>query len=164
MKLGAAQPQACTAADLDSFCKLVVMGDQVDPSGLHQRVLAAHTLVFLREGNTLAGIAAIKKPGKSYRRAVFKKADVLDEGFELELGWVVVAAAYRGRNLSHHLVEAAVSLVHDPLFATSRTDNAPMHKTLKRCGFARAGSPYPGIRPEEQIALFLRARQPPAAE
>jgi len=42
------------------------------------------------------------------------------------------------------------------VFATSRSDNIVMHATLRRLGFAPAGTPYRSRRGDQELQLFLR--------
>jgi hypothetical protein len=55
-------------------------------------------------------------------------------------------------------VEACLKVVPaDGVFATVREANAPMRRTLERCDFVRAGSPYRSVR-DVPLVLFVRAR------
>jgi predicted GNAT family N-acyltransferase len=90
---------------------------------------------------------------------VFERAAVPDRGreVELELGYVVVAEDFRGRNLSCDLVRHALTGYElTPLFATSRTDRMSMHRTLKRFNFDPIGHPYPSAEEESRVQLFVR--------
>ena len=152
-------------AERAAFCALVREGAQVAEAGLKERVNRARRLVFLHNGLTLAGIAAIKQPERNYRERVFERAGVPDRGCELELGYVVVADAYRGRKLSQELVRHAFAgFEQTALFATSRVDRVPMHRTLKRFGFAPLGHLYQSTEEGAEVQLFIRtAAQLPAA-
>src|SRR6266568_7146075 len=103
-------PADCTADEIAGFCRLVREGGQVHGVGLEGRVQRAKKLVFLLDGATLAGTAAIKDPTPQHRLNVFADAHVpvLEKDFELELGYVVVAKPYKGRKLSRVLVDKAL--------------------------------------------------------
>lgn len=154
-------PADCSEADVAAFCKLVREGGQVRTVGLEGRVKSAKTLVFLLNGPTLAGTAAIKVPTLQHKRNVFERAHVseIQQDFNLELGYVVVAEQYRDRKLSRVLMEKALDGVGTtPLFATSRSDRQWIHSTLARFSFVRVGDPYPSEEEEGDVLLFVRGR------
>jgi GNAT superfamily N-acetyltransferase len=137
---------------------LVLAGAEVTAVGLEERVKKAQSLVFLTVGGCLKGIAAVKNPAPSYRRGVFQKAQasVNDAEFPLELGWVFVLPSSRGAGFSHTLLGAARSTTCGyRMFATSRSDNTPMHKTLNAHGFSYHGSTYASNRGDHQLTLFV---------
>lgn len=157
-------PSECSPPELQDFVSLVLAGGEVTPAGLPKRVRNAQHLVFLTEANCLKGIAAVKHPALDYRRRVFQKAhaSVNDMEFSLELGWVFVLPSSRGAGLSHMLLKAALSTVSGRgIFATSRSDNTPMHKALKANGFSCHGTAYASARGNHQLTLFVcNAAQP----
>jgi len=127
--------------------------------GLERRIQSAKRLIFLWDGSTLAGTAAIKNPTLHYRQNVFAAAHVptLEKEFELELGYVVVADQYRGQHLSRIAVEKALEgFPTTPMLATSRADRDRMHRTLERFSFVRAGDPYPSREEDGEVVLFIR--------
>ena len=50
------------------------------------------------------------------------------------------------------------------IFATSRTDNDAMHRSLERSGFVRDGKPYASDRRPDKLQLFVRVNAQPALE
>lgn len=138
---------------------LVAAGGEVAAEGLEGRVQSAWRLIFLFEGDSLCGIAAMKQPQDSYRRSVavgagvpLKKAD-----FPFELGWVFVMPSARGKKYSIDLVRAGVKVCEGKgVFTTSRTENSAMHAALKKCGFTEAGKPYGSKRGDYKLQLFTR--------
>ena len=68
------KPSNCSSAELQDFAYLVLEGGEVTDLGLEERIRKAQSLVFLTEGNSINGIAAVKKPALSYRRGVFRHA------------------------------------------------------------------------------------------
>lgn len=155
-------PATCTTAEIAEFCRLVQQGGQVHGGDLERRVQRAKRLVFLLDGSTLAGTAAIKMPTDQYRQRIFAAAQVpmLEREFDMELGYVVVADQYRGQRLSRIAVETALeSFPITPLWATSRADRDRMHHTLQRFSFVRVGDPYLSRDGEGEVVLFVRAAQ-----
>lgn len=155
----ASAPEKYSARERAEFAALVRQGGEVVARGLDGRILQARSLAFLRCDGQLAGIAAIKRPLHGYRRSVSKKAGVelSDVQWPYELGWIFVIEAMRGKGHSAKLVQCALDTVADDgVFATSRTDNQVMHKTLVRFGFAPQGSIYISDRGDHELRLFLR--------
>lgn len=153
------KPNECSAAELQDFEALVLGGGEVTVVGLKARIKKAETLLFLEQGACLKGIAAVKNPEKSYKEGVFKKAQATVEAnlFPFELGWVFVLPSSRGAGFSHKLVKAALSVTSgQAVFATSRADNAPMHKVLKAHGFLCHGKTYASTCGNQQLVLFVR--------
>jgi len=76
----------------------------------------------------------------------------------LELGWVVVGEAHRGRKYSLPIVEALVAHAADKrIYATSASTNEPMHKALIRYKFERDGDEWPSTERENtNLLLFVR--------
>jgi GNAT superfamily N-acetyltransferase len=152
-------PNECSASELQDFAALVLAGGEVTAAGLDARIKKAERLIFVVENNCLKGIAALKNPEVNYKDGVFKKAHATVEAkhFPLELGWVFVLPSARGAGLSRKLVEAALASTYgQAVFATSRSDNAPMHKVLRANGFSCHGKTYASTRGNQQLALFLR--------
>jgi predicted GNAT family N-acyltransferase len=150
-------PGKCTPDEIDAFVALVQVGGEVQAAGLAERIVQAHSLIFLKEDNQLLGVAALKHPEANYRFGVFEKAQIkanpLD--YPLELGWVYVPPAGRGRGLSHSLVQTAVNQAKGlGLFATSRADNSAMHKSILAALFARQGNEYLSKRGDYSLLLF----------
>ena len=152
------KPCECSQAELQDFVSLVLAGGEVTAAGLEGRVRNAQSLVFLTECDCLKGIAAVKNPDLDYRRGVFQKAQasINDTEFSLELGWVFVLPSSRGAGFSHKLMKAALTVTNgQAIFATSRADNAPMHKVLKTHGFSCHGKTYASSRDNQQLVLFV---------
>ena len=152
------RPGECSAAELQDFAALVLAGGEVTSVGLDERVRKAENLVFLTQDGCLKGIAAVKNPASGYRSGVFQKAQasVQAKDYPFELGWVFVIPSSRGAGLSHKLVQAALSAVSGQgVFATSRSDNAHMHRVLTAHGFSRHGNAYASKRGSHQLVLFV---------
>ena len=152
------KPTECTEAERQNFFSFIVAGREVTEQGLKERIKKAEALVFLKQDNVLKGIAAVKKPESSYQRRVFKKACATAQpgDFLFELGWVFVHPSSRGFGFSHKLVKAALGKFSQGIFATSRSDNTLMHKTLKTHGFLSHGKAYTSTIGNHKLILFIR--------
>ncbi|MGZ8095670.1 MAG: GNAT family N-acetyltransferase [Methylosarcina sp.] len=153
-------PNECTANELQDFTALVLAGGEVTAVGLETRIKKAKALLFLQQSDCLKGIAAVKHPESSYKERAFKKAHATEKAdqFPFELGWVFVLPSLRGAGFSHKLVESALAVANgQAMFATSRADNTPMHKTLEKHGFMRHGKAYASNRGNQQLVLFVRS-------
>ena len=157
-------PSECSAQEIGGFCGLL---DQAfGPRDRSQEIRAAHSLVYLHEGQALLGIAALKTRSVDMTRDVFQSAGVsLPEKAALyELGWVVVDQRHRGRRLSRILVEAALQAAGDAcVYATCHDTNAAVHRTLRRYGFTETGTAFYSERHGKTLVLFTRAGRPTSA-
>lgn len=152
------KPGECSETELEDFASLVLAGGEVTADGLKARIKKAEALIFLAQDNCLKGIAAVKKPGENYKNGVFQKARATVEAsaFPFELGWVFVLPSSRGAGFSHKLVKAALTATcGQGIFATSRSDNAPMHKVLVGHGFSCHGEAYASSRGKHKLVLFI---------
>jgi hypothetical protein len=153
------EPKECDVKEIGDFMAFVVAGGEVTSHSLESRIRAAGQLIFLNVGDCLSGIAALKHPNLSYRDRVSASSGVplMEEDYPFELGWVFVMPSARGRKFSIDLTRAAVEAgAGKGIFATSRTDNAAMHSSLRKCGFSPVGSPYASTRGEYSLQLFIR--------
>ena len=144
---------------LAAFRDLVLQGGEVQPAGLAGRVKRAAFLAFAHDSEGLVGVAALKNPNAGYRANVFEKAEsTLAEDHPYELGWVYVVPAARRRGISGLLVRALFERGAAGVYATSRTRNDAMRRTLEQADFRVVGRPYPSAEhPGEELALFLRS-------
>jgi hypothetical protein len=150
-------PDACAPPELNDFVSFVLAGGEVTPTGLLGRVQRAHSLAFLRSRECLIGVAGLKRPSDNHRNEVSVGSGVnLQTLFPLELGWVFVLPSARGGKssaLCGPLLEATANL---GIFATSRSGNIAMHKTLEKYGFARVGKEWPSGQNPDNLCLFTR--------
>ncbi|MFZ2055025.1 MAG: GNAT family N-acetyltransferase [Candidatus Aminicenantales bacterium] len=157
MKITVKAPAQCAEQELDEFQRLVEMGREVISRGLRGRIRGASLLAFGYVGDSGVGIAALKNPSSSYKKNVFEKSGLIHRSyeFEKELGWVYIEPKWRKKGFSSKLVKTLLSHVKDfNVFATSRTDNQPMHKVLKKNGFFEAGNPFISDQ-RHKLILFL---------
>lgn len=150
-------PEALTPTERSAFIAMVIEGGEVAGLGLATNVINAHIILFLKQGDVPVGCAALKRPQVSYRHKIIKKSgvDLSEERFSFELGYVFIREAIRGLGQSHRLIDAA--LLHADraaVFATARSDNVPMQRSLAKAKFESATT-YLG-RNQVPITLFLR--------
>lgn len=154
------RPADCTGDELRRFAAAVRQGFASANETLEGRIRRAEWLAFhdAGGGGALDAVAALKAPERSYREEVFEKADarVSPDDFELELGWVFVLPAHRGRGIAESLCRQLLARVPAArIFATTRTDNALMMRILRALGFVRVGRPY--RRRGEELVVFLHS-------
>jgi hypothetical protein len=155
----ASEPSAFTLEEIDDFVALVLAGGEVNPNGLKGRVMRAPHIAFLRENHCLLGVGGLKKPSDNHRNDVElgSKTNLSAETVPFELGWVFILPSARNRKLSFPLCRALVSAANGKgIFATSRSNNGGMHRTLEKLGFIRVGSEWPSLQNDGTLALFLK--------
>jgi len=127
-------PRDYSADDLAQFIKLVQDGGEV-AIGLINRIQTAKSLVMISHQDLVCAVAALKIPNMRYRQRVFAKSGMTKCGdlYTYELGWIFVTPEFRGRGLSTKLVRAGLTCAEGKsLFATTRSDNEPMQRVLKK--------------------------------
>ena len=158
-KVCAAEPSAFSPLEIDDFVALVLAGGEVTPDGLRARVMRAAHIAFLRENDCLLGVGGLKKPSNNHRREIELGAKVTlgAETVPFELGWVFILPSARNRKQSFPLCRALVSATNGMgTFATSRSGNEGMHRTLTKLGFSRVGSEWPSRQNDDNLMLFLK--------
>lgn len=156
------KPTDCSFTELKAFKQLILLGNEVEGTGLDRRIKAAGCLAFqYTDNNKLIGICALKQPTAAYRNKVFKRAESPNSAgdFPIELGWLFILKDYRGKGLSRPLAEETLKCADkNNVFATTRVDNCPMCRTNSRLGFKRCGNPYRTTRDGHSyfLSLFVR--------
>lgn len=152
------KPSECSETELQDFANLVREGGEVTEAGLDERIKKAEALVFLSQGGCLKGIVAVKNPDQNYKQGVFRRAQatVRASEFPFEIGWMFVVPSSRGAGFSYKLMEAALAATNGcPIFAASRSDNAPIHKMLQAYGFSYHGKAYVSSSGNHDLVLFI---------
>lgn len=142
-----APPSQCTMAELEAFYQLVLKSGKVEKTGLKDKIKRAKLLAFHYESKTLAGIAAMKLPSKTYKRRVFMQAAANQESskYGLELGWAFTVKGYRKKHICSRLVGKIVNMYKSHnIFATTNVTNSSMQRILQRNGFQKTGKPFEG--------------------
>ena len=159
-KVCAAGPDAFTPEEIDDFVALVLAGGEVTPNGLKSRVMNAAHIALLREGNCLIGVGGLKNPSDRHRREVEvgAKTNLSVGDIPFELGWVFILPSARNRKLSFPLCRALITAANGKgIFATSRSSNKGMHRTLQKLGFARLGAEWSSQENDGNLALFVKS-------
>lgn len=155
----AAEPNAFRPEEIDDFVAFVIAGGEVVADGLRERVIQAVQIAFLRDNDCLLGVGGLKNPSAHHRADVEagSKTKLSTAEVPFELGWVFILPSARGRKLSFPLCRALVSAANGKgIFATSRTNNPGMHRTLEKLDFVRVGAEWPSQQNDVNLALFLR--------
>jgi GNAT superfamily N-acetyltransferase len=142
---------------------MVLQGGEVAERPLRTNVPKAKCLTLLYEDDDLVGVAALKVLQESYRTTLSTKSgvSVSKAAFPYELGYIFVAPEARGNRYSERLVASALKAAGSrSIFATSRSDNIAIHKTLNRNGFDLAGKAYMSKDGKRKLQLFCRAAGP----
>lgn len=151
------RPGTCSPEQRADFAALVCEGFNSNRKTLAARLLAARWLGFHYLHHVICGIAAIKSPDLETRTSIFGRAGVADEldPCRLELGWVYVVPDLRAEGIASDLCRALVARAPtEPVFATTRSDNAAMQQILGTLGFRSVGVPFG--RRNEELLLFFR--------
>lgn len=152
-------PVDCSNIEIGVFISFIRAGGEVAVQGLTERIRSAAAIVFAHVNGVVEGVAALKQPQSSYRRRVSSESatPLSATEFPYELGWVYVLPESRGNGLSLLLTQAAVAEANGAgVFATSRTDNIAMHRSLVKVGFVPVGEPYVSGRGNYSLQVFVR--------
>jgi ribosomal protein S18 acetylase RimI-like enzyme len=145
---------------IKAFAEFVARFGEVRLRGLGDRVADAERLIRVLADGRMVGGAALKNPRDSYRQKVATRAaaEIGRSDYPLELGWIAVDGAFRGRGLAKGLVGKAIEASEGRgLFATTRADNTAMLRVLEAAGFSLLGRPYASEeRPGGRIVLLVR--------
>jgi len=152
-------PGDCSTSEVAAFERLVIMGSEVETRGLTNRIERANKLGFAYVSRVLAGVAGVKRPSSKHRTDVFAKAatEFASMAFELEFGWVYILEPHRGKGIAGKLTRVLLKPFENlPIYATSRSDNTAMHRTLERMQFSRTGNEFLSGRRNHRLQLFVR--------
>ncbi len=156
-------PGACSNVEIGAFIAFVRAGGEVSIQGLVERIRGAAALAFARLDGLLVGVAALKQAQASYRRRVSAEsgAPLPVAEFPYELGWVYVLPKARRNGLSLSLSQSILATsIGAGVFATSRTDNIAMHRSLDKLGFESTGNPFTSGRGKHTLQVFVRHGAP----
>lgn len=156
MEIISKAPRDCSNTELETFEKLVSAGGEVSLAGLRQRIFSAEKLIFINDGECVA-VGAIKNPNAAYKAGIFKKSNASEQGkYQYELGWFYVSSIARGKGYGRALMEETKKLLAGTAcFATTRENNAPMHRLFRHFGFSRLGQPYKTDNGDYSLILYV---------
>jgi GNAT superfamily N-acetyltransferase len=154
-------PASLTETEIGDFIAMVRAGGEIGGNVLERNVRAAASLLTVRQGECLVGVAALKNPLPSYRKKIQEKSGVdLDPTkFPLELGYVFVLPSAGGQGIATALCATALG-DRDQLgiFATTRVD--AMAHILCKLGFQQAGRSYASTPSKGPLRVFVRSGRP----
>lgn len=152
-------PGDCSREERADFERLVREGFHGSDDGLPGRIRGARELAFHRApAGSLVAVAALKVPRARHREPVLAAAGIGASAarYRLELGWVYVVTAHRGRGIGRDLCRLLLARVGSrAVFATTRPDNLGMVRILAGLAFSRAGTTF--TRRGGELAVFLRS-------
>jgi RimJ/RimL family protein N-acetyltransferase len=154
----ARKPRNCSPAELAAFTALGAKGWQGRSEKLPKRIRRARALIFLCEGETLTGVAALKRPGSHYRRKLFERAGTSEDpdDYRLEAGLIYIEPGYRGQGHSTRMLAEMLRLAGDErVFATTRADNPIIQRSLRRCGLQQTGQAFASEGGDHRLRLYI---------
>lgn len=153
-------PDACSNDEIDQFAAKVAEGGEV-ADVVRDRVKRAFRLGLIVYDGSVVGTAALKKPARSYRDRVFKKADSqLDpSAYPYELGWIFLDNPHRRKGQMTRLIDDLMPAAKESaLFATTRTSNDIMRDMLAQLKFSKEGVEYKSDQNQgDMLNLFVRS-------
>lgn len=153
-------PLAMSKVEADAFEDLVLKGDEVDPHGLRQRIESASFLAYALDGERMVAVGAIKRPSQHHKADIAARSGVGLDSYRGELGWLYVECDHRKGGLGSRITEALLGAFADPVYSTTRTDNAKVHGLMQKFNFRRAGRDWPSHRrPEISLCLWIPRRE-----
>lgn len=151
------RPCECTENEIREFVSEVKKGNEVESSGLINRVKNADILVFARDTNlNLIGVGAVKCPKRSYLNRIFSKAGVSAESskYKLEIGYFYVDPNYRKNGIGSKIMQAINQHLHgENCFATTKSDT--MQNILTKYGFQKIGKEYKSDSGDYKLELYI---------
>ncbi len=155
------KPSELSEKQIAQIVALINRGGEVS-DGVQGRISRSNLIGLILFDSHPVGVAAIKRPLKSYKTSVFSKSiSPIDSAeYQLELGWIFLKENHRQKGLMTPLLEGMLeSISGSSVFATTRTSNVVMMELLKQFGFEHSGKPYASIQhPDEKISLYLKPK------
>ena len=153
-------PAQANDEERSAFFHLVPAGGAVTEQAVRAGLPRAEALVICADGSGIVGVAALKVPQPRYVAGLASASKagyaLPEEQFPLELGYVAVEEASRGKGIGKKLCAEVVRLADGRgIFATTGDDDM-RHMILPRLGFEDAGKGWMG----QQENVFLMVRKP----
>jgi len=145
MKILIKTPKDCTPEELTKFNQLVLLGGQVEPNGLGDRILNCRLLGLCFINNDLVGVSAIKQPIETKTKRIKERAKVHNVTIpQFELGYSVTKEEFRGQKINSSLNDKLLEEIdkNETVYAT--TNNDAMRNFLTSRGFKRLGESFEG--------------------
>lgn len=132
-------PDECSAEELELFHSFLLRRPDINDQNLEKRIAGAGKLAFAFSEGKPAGIAALKRAKKGFRRRLLEAQDpVVFTGLPpVELGWLYVDESFRGQGVGSSLVSALCD--EKPLlqvFSLTTADNTSMRRIFHSNSFS----------------------------
>lgn len=137
-------PGDLTAQELKRCIAIIGEGGAVNLATLKRDLPRSSVLAIARHKQEIVAVGAIKPLRKEYAAGIAVKSGFTFPSATLELGYVAVDPAHRGRGLSLQITTLLLSQHTDRLFATTYDDR--MKHTLETAGFVKRGREWKGRR------------------
>lgn len=129
-------------------------GAAVDVGSAKRGLDSAKKIVLAKNGKEIIALAALKAFRPRYAGKIALQSSTTIEPDTIELGYVAVRRAYRGKGLGRDMIRTLLEGVKDSLFAT--TTSTAMGKILSAENFAKSGKPWNGQT--GRLTLWKRKR------
>lgn len=139
------KPIDCSQEELELFKSLVLLGGQVDPNGLKERIANCKLLGFhYNDKKELVGVSALKSKSPNSVKAVQSKAEISESlNPQFELGYSVTKKEFRGQGINKAINDKLLDEISgEKVYAT--TDNDTMRHYLIEKGFTKKGKSFKG--------------------
>jgi ribosomal protein S18 acetylase RimI-like enzyme len=153
-------PEEFSKDDLRAIEALVRQGGEVESRNLSDNLRKALQLGAVFDQGRVVGVGAIKWPG-AHRDTIVRRSGFTDlNSFSAEIGYFYVHPSCRARGFAGKLFKSLLSEYPCALYATTREDNEPVQRILKKNGFTRAGQPWDSTQsPGKKIHLWVGPRR-----
>jgi GNAT superfamily N-acetyltransferase len=139
---------------VEMCAEILKEGAAVDVGSARRGLGSAKKIALAKKGKEIIALATLKAFRPKYAAKIAQQSSAAIERDTLELGYVAVRQAYRGKGLGRDVVQVLLEGVEDALFAT--TASAAMGKILSEHGFTKSGKPWSGMA--GRLTLWQRKR------
>jgi predicted GNAT family N-acyltransferase len=129
-------------------------GAAIDVGSAERGLGSAKKIVLAKKGKEIIALATLKALRPKYAAKIALQSSATIEPNTIELGYVAVRRAYRGKGLGRDVIRVLLEGVKDPLFAT--TASVTMARILSEHGFTKSGKPWSGT--VGRLTLWKRRR------
>lgn len=144
------------SADLQSIAKFIASGNEVTYDAALSGLTNAELIGVAKSSGKIIAVRVLKNPNHSYKNKVFMQAGIDSTGYDYELGYNMVDPTYRNMGISTKLGQLVLSKSNSKVFATTRSNNTFANKGLITLGFKPVGEPYPSVRGNYTLQLWVQ--------
>jgi ribosomal protein S18 acetylase RimI-like enzyme len=153
------KPDELDSETFEAIYLLIAQGGEVNNSTLREHLLDTVIIGYITVNGKVVASAAVKKSEDDYYDNVFLKAHsrLKYEDFQFQMGYLMVAPAFRRRGFASLLVKNRCELFKsDNLYATVRLNNRAAQSILINNGFEQSGRPFKNRTATEDLVLFVK--------